>query len=524
MFRDLRLDAGPDEYQYDLCIAGAGAAGIALAMEFVGTRTRVCLLESGGLDFDPDTQDLYRGEIIGVQYAPDLDVHRLRYFGGTTNHWAGYSTPFPEFSFEPLPWIPHSGWPIRRAEMSPYYQRAHDRLDMEDAGWDPAGEWDAETIGGGWPGLPIDPAFRDKAAVIRPVRMGETFHEALAAAGNVDVVLNANLVEIQVNGTARTVTGFDVRTLEGQHAVFHARYYVVAAGGIENARLLLSSDGVQTEGLGNGHGLVGRFFSDHAHFPAGFIQTADRGVSAQLYDRRPYGRDSEKIFRKDLTFEAMRENELTLAGLQLRRLGLETPGGNAVRQLVRAARRGDIPDDLDAHIGHVLADLGGLTDYAATHLWYGQVPVDRINVEFLIEPAPNPDSRVTLGDEVDPLGLRRVKLDWRLSEIDERTFRWMADRLVAGLAENGIGRMKFEFDWEAYPDMLEWDNHNISTTRMAADPAEGVVDADCRVHGIDNLYMGGSSVFATCGGGSPTLMIVALAIRLGDHLKSRGLT
>jgi choline dehydrogenase-like flavoprotein len=523
MLVDLRQAGEAVEHDYDLCIAGAGAAGIALAMEFVGKRTRVCLLESGGLDIDPDTQDLYRGEVVGLQYA-DLDTHRLRFFGGTTNHWAGYSTPFPDFSFEPHAWIPHSGWPLRRAELTPYYQRAHDRLDMEDVGWDPGGDWDAAAIGGGAPGLAIDPAFRDKAAVIRPVRMGETFRETLAAAENVDVVLYANLVEIQVNETARTVTGFDVRTLDGRRALIRARIYVVASGGIENARLLLNSDRVQAEGLGNGRGLVGRFFSDHAHFSAGYIQTADRGVRAQLYDRRPYGRDSEKIFRKDLTFEAMREHELTLAGLQLRRHGLETPAGNALRQVVRAAQRGDLPHDLGGHIGKVLADLDGLTAYTAEHLWYGQAPVDRIHVEFLIEPAPNPDSRVTLGDEVDPLGLRRVRLDWRLSEIDERTFRWMADRLVAGLAENGIGRMKFEFDWADYPDMIVWDNHNISTTRMASDPAEGVVDADCRVHGIDNLYMGGSSVFATCGGGSPTLMIVALAIRLGDHLKTRGLT
>ena len=103
MLRDLRQAAATDAYEYDLCIVGAGAAGIVLAMEFAGTRTRVCLLESGGLDFDPDTQDLYRGEVIGLQYA-DLDVSRLRYFGGTTNHWAGYCAPFADYAFERQPW------------------------------------------------------------------------------------------------------------------------------------------------------------------------------------------------------------------------------------------------------------------------------------------------------------------------------------------------------------------------------------------------------------------------------------
>jgi hypothetical protein len=200
-------------------------------------------------------------------------------------------------------------------------------------------------------------------------------------------------------------------------------------------------------------------------------------------------------------------------------MGSETAGLTSLRQLVRGRS-----DDLGQHIRNVVTDLGGVADVVGDYLWYGRPPLDRLAVQFNLDAAPNPDSRVTLGDEVDPLGLRRVRLDWQLSEIDERTIRWMAQQLATVVAASDFGRLRLDFDPEDIRSAVGWHYHNISTTRMASDPADGVVDADCRVHGIDNLYMGGSSVFATCGGGSPTLMIVALAIRLGDHLKTRGLT
>jgi choline dehydrogenase-like flavoprotein len=301
--------------------------------------------------------------------------------------------------------------------------------------------------------------------------------------------------------------------------MFRARYYVVAAGGIENARLLLNSTGVQSEGLGNGNNLVGRFFSDHVAIEAGLIGVADRGANLELYERQPYGNVSEVVVYKDITFEAQAREGLTSGNVRLTRMGSETAGLTSLRQLVRGRS-----DDLGQHIRNVVTDLGGVADVVGDYLWYGRPPLDRLAVQFNLDAAPNPDSRVTLGDEVDPLGLRRVRLDWQLSEIDERTFRWMAQQLATVVAASDFGRLRLDFDPEDIRSAVGWHYHNISTTRMASDPADGVVDADCRVHGIDNLYMGGSSVFATCGGGSPTLMIVALAIRLGDHLKTRGLT
>lgn len=524
MIRDLGQYAGQDDQHYDLCIVGAGAAGLALAMEFIGTATRVCLLESGGLEYEDAVQDLYAGESVGLDYFP-LDACRLRYFGGTTNHWAGYCQLFPDYAFDALPWIDHSGWPIRRDEILPYYMRCHDRMGLTRIGWEPGTGWQVDRLRDavGHPGLAIDPdAFEDSAWTIEPIRMGETLRADLEAAPNIDVVLHANLFEIEVNQTASAVTGLDMRTPDNRRVTFRAGQYVVAAGGIETARLLLASNSTQTEGLGNGRDLVGRFFSDHPNLDPGYIQTTDRGIDAQLYDRVDLSPQTEGIFRMTTRIETMRAHGLTRGAVQLDRRSIESRGANSLRQILRNTRRGAPADDLGQHIANVVSDIGPLTDFTAEYLWYGQAPLDRIDIRLiLLETAPNPDSRITLAEATDRLGMRRVRLDWRLSEIDERTLRFMWDRIAAGAATRGIGRARQEIPWEDYRHHIHGSNHNLGTARMADDPARGVVDANCRVHGIENLYLAGGAVFPTSGAGSPTIMIVALAIRLADHLKSR---
>ena len=524
MFRDLRDEAVPSELQYDLCIVGAGAAGISLAREFVGTRTRVCVVESGASSFEAETQNLYKGDVVGVRYEA-LDICRLRFFGGTTNHWAGYCSPFPDYSFERHDWIPHSGWPIRGSDVREYYERTHSLLGMEPTGWDPVEGWDVGVLSKILrdPSIPLDQrAFKDKAYVIKAVRMGAMFRDALGAAENIDIFLNANVVNISTVESASTVTGLDVRTLSGRRGTFRARYYVLAAGGIENARLLLSSNSVQPEGLGNQHDLVGRFFSDHFEINAGSLQPdSNQGVNIGLYERRSIG-ESEIYIWQELTFDALKEFGLVPAAVRMDAVRPTSTGLRSLSTLARAARAGGLPYDLGTHVGNVMSDITRITDFAADWLWHGEMPVDRIGVQILLDPAPNRDSRVTLGEETDALGLRRVRLDWRLSEIDVRTVRWMTDRVAAGAAAKGLGRMKVEFDETDISSAVIQNRHHIGTTRMADDPAEGVVDRDCKVHGIDNLYVAGSSVFSTCGWGSPTMLIVALALRLADHLKLKG--
>ena len=124
MFVDARSVPTKTVVECDICIIGAGAAGLTLAREFSGQEFRVCLLESGGLEFDAATQSLYQGKNAGPLQI-ELDTERIRYFGGTTNLWGGYCRPLDEEDFEERDWVPNSGWPFRRAELEPYYERAH---------------------------------------------------------------------------------------------------------------------------------------------------------------------------------------------------------------------------------------------------------------------------------------------------------------------------------------------------------------------------------------------------------------
>jgi choline dehydrogenase-like flavoprotein len=192
----------------------------------------------------------------------------------------------------------------------------------------------------------------------------------------------------------------------------------------------------------------------------------------------------------------------------------------SLRRLRAQIGRGEMPDEMMAHVGNVLSDLVDLAELAYGSVRYGQVPIERIEVRVAMIPVPNPDSRVLLSDETDALGLRRVKLDWRLTELDKRSVARALEIMGAEIGRTGVGRFKMLIgDDPGWPEDLEGANHHVGTTRMHDDARQGVVDRNCKAHGIDNLYIAGSSVFPTAGIGTPTLMIVALALRLADHLR-----
>lgn len=519
MFIDARTLSDVASVDCDVCVIGAGAAGITLARELAGHAVRVCLIESGDLEIDVATQELYEGENVGLPYHP-LAVARLRYFGGTTNHWSGQCLPFSASDFEAQPWLPDTGWPIDLAEVMPYYQRAAAMLGLPEGGWD-AGFWADEfdrTM------IEFDPLrFLTKVFLVKPVHMGEAYRQEILEAENIQAYLNANVVEIETNDTASEVSQVRVQTLAGNGFSVVAKHFVLAVGGIENPRLLLSSDAVQPGGLGNQHDLVGRFFLEHPFFMGGAIQPSSPGVPTWFYsgntrpntDVRPY------LLLAD---EVQRDEQLVATGVSLIPIAEEAywaKGAKSLRLLGRQLAGAKMPDDLALHVGNVASDLGSVTELAYKWVRYGQVPIARIDCRVAITPAPNPDSRVTLGHERDALGLRRVELDWRLSPIDKQSARRTMELLGLEVGRLELGRLQSTIDDDdtTWPDDLEGAFHHAGTTRMADDPGKGVVDRHCRVHGISNLYVAGSSVFPTAGVATPTFLIIALAIRLADHIK-----
>jgi len=509
LFIDARtLDDG-SLIEADLAIIGTGPAGITLARALAGSGTQVCLIESGGLKPDADVQALYQGENAGIEYP--LVATRLRQFGGTSGHWGGYCRPLDPIDFEQRDWVPLSGWPFGREALDPYWEIASETVEVAPARFEDPNYWAAKT------GEPMVD-WRAGRILTRffqfspPTRFGERFRDELAQSQDIQVLLHANVTRIAAVPSAAAVDHLDLQTLNNRRHQVRARRYVLAAGGIENARLLLLSDDVMPTGLGNGYDMVGRCFMEHPHM-GGFadIVVADAARLPRIYRERLLidGRTARVAYIPHPDY--LRREKRLSASFTMSPIGElradQAPGTPSLaqqREMLQAARP-------------FLSDGGRPPrpdDPAFSGLWFG--------IGCACEQTPNLDSRVTLADDTDALGLRRVRLDWRLTEQDRYSFIANIHALGRDLAASGIGRLRPQLpDDGLWEQVVGGGSHHMGTTRMSDDPSRGVVDRNCRMHGIDNLYVAGSSVFVTSGSANPTLNILALAYRLVDHLKAK---
>ncbi|ADE16269.1 GMC oxidoreductase [Nitrosococcus halophilus Nc 4] len=499
----------------DICIVGAGAAGITLARELRSQPFRVCLLESGGLEFDAQTQALYEGENIGQSYYP-LASTRLRYFGGSTNHWVGACRPLDPMDFEKRSWVPYSGWPFGREELDSYYQRAHRICQLGPYTYEP-GDWLV-------PGAP-PPTFKGPRAVSTlfqfspPTRFGQVYREEIEGAPNIATYLHANVVEFETLDPLNRVARARVACLDGKRFQVAAKQFVLAVGGIENARILLLSNRTRKAGLGNEYDLVGRFFMEHPHLYSGMLMPVRDGVVTDFYETQKLhgvrARGAVTISEK----VARQENLVNFSAF-LRPYSI--PGLDAFEHIVESLGRGEMPEHFLWNLKRVMVNFDEIAGYAYRRLRGQENAVPQVLVlHNRSEQVPNPDSRVRLSNERDALGQNRVALDWKLSAIDKHSLQRSHELVALDFGAAGLGRMRVELDGEvaSWPAELGGGNHHMGTTRMHRNPKLGVVDPDCRVHGIANLYVAGSSVFPTSGCSNPTLTIVALAVRLADHLK-----
>lgn len=522
MIQDFRQAPNGAAIETDICIVGAGAAGITLARALGGSERRICLVESGGFDPEPETLALNKGKVVGLPYAP-LDQARLRYFGGSTNHWNSYCRPLDAIDFEKRSWVPHSGWPIERATLDPFYPEAQKLCELGPY------VYDDDAVLRSIPGrADFD---RNRVENIHwtigpPTRFGQRYLEDLKQAPNVDILLNANVVEVIAAHDAQTVTALRLMSLDGKTGIIRPKLVVLACGGIENARLLLASNGVAPAGLGNGRDLVGRFFADHIGAIMGYVVPAGSAACELGYntaaETKIDGNDVSMRLAPALPAAVQRREKLLNCHVMLNCADEISPGYLALRQAGKKAVRGEVGGMGEAVLT-ILEDLGG----TAGGVWRFFNDELVMGVEAYGEAVPNPESRITLDPERDRLGMPQVRLDWKLSPLDKRTARFLCRQLGEELARLDHGRLYIS-DW-LLEDDAKWErhhpwDHHMGTTRMSADPATGVVDADCRVHGMHNLYVAGSSVFPTYGAAPPTLTIVALALRLAEHLRHVDLT
>lgn len=531
MLTDLRETPPGKVFEADVCIIGAGAAGITLARALRGSGLSVLLLESGGTDFDAATQDFNAGPNLGMTYY-DLVEARLRFFGGTTAIWGGRCAPLDPIDFEPRPWVPLSGWPLDRAALEPWYRSAHDALGLGSFAYDDAvwrqlrlapPPFDADTLRADFWRFDLQ---RDRFTLDR---CGD-----LASADDIEVLLHATCTGLVAAPSATAVTAARLATPEGREASVRARCFVAACGGIENPRLLLASRDVEPHGIGNGRDLVGRYFMEHPHGRAGRVVARDPYRLWKLF-RRTRADDGTKVAltwrvgeprqRRDgllnasFTLKLQREPGATLSlNKRLFHLGAKLVDPHrAGRRLLYAYKAG--------------RGLAAALVRPPIEWWRTRTGQRQIYLIVRAEQAPNADSRVTLAEERDRLGMPRAALAWRLGELDKQSVAGSVAALDEELRRLGLGRVE-PAPWltdgqPEWPVDLTISNHHIGgfhhmgTTRMGTDPATSVVDPDGRVHGYDNLYVAGSSVFPTGGWANPTLTILALALRLGERLRTR---
>lgn len=530
----------------DICIVGAGAAGIALAMEFIGTDIRVLLLESGGQAFEHDTQALYAGSVVNANLHSPPDRYRQRRFGGSTTIWGGRCVPLDPIDFETRAYVAHSGWPFGRDELMPHYVRANRLCEAGEFAYTVAGAFTGlrrEMIDG-WNSGSFTSDTLERFSC--PTDFGARYAHRLRAALHVRVMLHANVTRVSLDAGGRAVERLTVRTLTGKTFTVGAATVVLATGGLEVARLLLANREVHRQGIGNDHDVVGRYYMCHLAGTLGALTVSAPATVWHGYDVADDGTYCRR--RLALTAAAQRAHRIGNVVARLHHPRISDPahrtGSLSLLYLARAlvpyeyARRLDdggaaIPWQWLRHVRNVLGDLRATLAFA-WHLLRHRRLAERKFPSIVVRPRnhcysldlhaeqqPNPLSRVMLGPQRDALGEPRLHIDWRYLRRDVDTVQRALAMLARDLDELRIGRFEYnpqsvEMEMTRYG---AYGGHHLGTARMGCDPRSSVTDAQGRVHGVDNLFVAGTALFPTSGQANPTLTVVALALRTAAHLK-----
>lgn len=516
-FSDARNVPVGTELRADVCIVGAGAAGITLARSLSGKGIKVLLMEGGGLEYEASSQRMYAGRNIGLNYY-DLLSCRLRYFGGTTNHWAGFCLYGRESDFNDITQVPLSGWPFGMNELQADIEWACREIghDPSDFGMPALLKYAGET-----PDVLVDPHTPSLETSVFCIgntdytRFAKRYAGELQRAEGLQVYLHANLLKVQLDPHGTEVAHLEFGTLEGSRFTVRASRYVLACHALENARQMLLARDVHPNGIGNQSGYVGRCFQEHPHVRSGLmVSTNERFIKFYTADfKKP------RIPLLTLRADALQSRGVLNYYCRLRKLRPLTDLKAAVKRLWSKRHQRFDMDALDQMI-----KIAENTDDLVSHLYNHAkgTPPTYFLLDHRIEQAPNLDSQVVISDRLDSLGMRQLDLKWDINETDLKTFEVGRSAVVRELSAAGLGRFVSEpltMDYLRKNVGGHW--HHIGTTRMSESARDGVVDRNLKVHEVANLYIAGSAVFPRGGLPGPTMLIVALARRLGRHLHSQ---
>lgn len=522
----------------DICIVGGGPAGITLALSLVGTGKSILLLESGDYAASKAADALNVGEVADETLHSPADKYRVRRFGGGTSIWGGRCVPFDPIDFDERPWIEHSGWPISYRDVARFYPAANALCE--------AGEYqyDARLAA---PMRPVitgfNPRHFDVDKIERfscPTNFADRYQARLRSAPNLRVLLGGTVTNLHVDGGR--LDRLDVRNHKDIPFSVVADQFVLATGGIETPRILLTSN------IGNQNDLLGRFYMCHIAGTIGRLKVQGHTVW-HGYERAADGTYCRR--RIALKPEVQAEQELSNAVFRLHHPRIADPEHRTgplsaiflAQKLIsyEYAKRltSATPVTVGTWVRHgTNAALDGFTTMRFLHHWVNdrmlaarkfpsiiiRPKTNLFSLDFHAEQVPNPDSRISLANAVDRFGNPQVRIDWRYSHQDIETVARSFRLLGEDLAEQTVGTLNLASDEPDIETVVRRDGayggHHIGTVRMGASPSTGVVDANCKIFGMNNLYVIGSAVFPTSGQANPTLTIVAMSLRLAEHLKS----
>ena len=529
MLSDINKYKEDEVFESELCIIGGGAAGIDMARFFDKKNKSVLVIESGGIEFEQNTQKLYEMKCIGksirdgeYNFRPCLSEAlkgecRVRMFGGTTNIWSGKWKMLEPIDFERKEWIPNSGWPISYEDLLPYYKEIAQEYGILDLNSRLYKDLQTERID----------SVLSKTSDIKytihytqrpPLNFNTNLYkEEMIKSQNLSILLHANAYELILDDSLKVLEKLVVKTLEKKEYTIISEVFILACGGLENARLLLSSNKQIPAGIGNTRNLVGRFYMDHPKGKFGIVKPSNSySASKILLDSHK----KLKSYRIGLSLSEHKQKELKVLNHNF----YLTPVYKEQRfelliftlEMLKLAISEFSVSQFISEIKILLKNFTCFIRMMARKLLNKPI-ISYYEMTHYLEQSPNPESKLFLSEETDALGMRKLVIDWNLSSLDKESFERFIKQMQKVFYDTGLGDL---FTNKNYNDLkfVGDASHHMGTTRMGNNIEDGVVDRNCKVFGIDNLYIAGSSIFPTSGNANPTYTILALSRKLCHHL------
>lgn len=516
------LESVDETFEY--CILGGGVAGITLATELLKSEKDICIIEGGDETFTMDSQSLYEPAAAPLNYE-DPTYDRLRFLGGSSNHWENNTSPLNATDFEEKEWVKNSGWPISYEQIEPYYLKA------------------AEYCGTGSDGYktqywadkfqqtdPMQNSSKITTNIVKgatpPTRFFNKYGDMLKTQKNVTVFKNANLVDIEFDQTSEEIKQITFSNFNKVLHTINAKVFILCLGGIENARYMLIFNQKYQNALGNKGDNVGRYFMDHPVLRAAKLYPNDKDKFS-IYTMRKHIDTKMVSGFIEVDESAIRKHKINNVRIPLfeRNNFIISEGIESFHVLSSALDNDHLPDYFGQHLINILSDIDMVSEAIARKTFDSKLfdhadDFGGYDLPIMIEQTPHRDNRVYLGEAVDKLGIQKILIDWQLHQDDIENM-WKALELIgAELGKLGLGRLKVmkEYEERLVSEKMYFSHHHMGTTRMADNVDKGVVDANLKVFGTKNLYISGSSVFPTGSHLPPTLTIAALTVRLAEHL------